>query len=47
MVCDITEITTDDGEKVYFEIIKNLATNQLLPWSIIPAYRCIDNIARY
>lgn len=34
MVCDITELKAHDGRKVYLEIIKDLATNQLLTWSI-------------
>ncbi|UXE89017.1 IS3 family transposase [Limosilactobacillus reuteri] len=34
MVCDITELKAHDGRKVYLEIIKDLATNQILTWSI-------------
>ena len=34
MVCDITELKAHDGRKVYLEIIKDLATNQLLTWSV-------------
>nr|MCG4641893.1 hypothetical protein [Bifidobacterium bifidum] len=34
MVCDITELKAKDGSKVYLEIIKDLATNQILTWEI-------------
>ena len=30
MVCDITELKAKDGSKVYLEIIKDLATSQIL-----------------
>lgn len=34
MVCDITELKAHNGQKVYLEIIKDLATNQILAWTI-------------
>ena len=34
MVCDITELKAHNGKKVYLEIIKDLATRQILTWSI-------------
>ncbi|WPU43630.1 IS3 family transposase [Limosilactobacillus reuteri] len=34
MVCDITELKTHNRRKVYLEIIKDLATNQILTWAI-------------
>ena len=34
MVCDVTELKAKDGKKVYLEIIKDLATKQILTWSI-------------
>ena len=34
MVCDITEFKAHNGQKVYLEIIKDLATNQILTWAI-------------
>ena len=34
MVCDVTELKAKDGSKVYLEIIKDLATNQILTWAI-------------
>lgn len=34
MVCDVAELKAKDGKKVYFEIIKDLATKQILTWSI-------------
>lgn len=34
MVCDITEFKAHDGRKVYLETIKDLATKQILTWSI-------------
>lgn len=34
MVCDITELKAHNGRKVYLEIIKDLATNQILAWAI-------------
>lgn len=34
MVCDITELKAHNGKKVYLEIIKDLATHQILTWSI-------------
>ncbi|KRL27186.1 hypothetical protein FD27_GL000937 [Limosilactobacillus frumenti DSM 13145] len=34
MVCDITELKAHNGKKVYLEIIKDLATSQILTWSI-------------
>lgn len=34
MVCDITELKAGNGKKVYLEIIKDLATKQVLTWAI-------------
>ena len=34
MVCDITELKAHNGQKVYLEIIKDLATKQILTWAI-------------
>ena len=34
MVCDITEFKAKNGQKVYLEIIKDLATKQVLTWAI-------------
>ena len=34
MVCDITELKAGNGHKVYLEIIKDLATNQILTWGL-------------
>lgn len=34
MVCDITEFKAHNGQKVYLEIIKDLATKQILTWAI-------------
>lgn len=34
MVCDVTELKAKDGKKVYLKIIKDLATKQILTWSI-------------
>ena len=34
MVCDITELKAKNGQKVYLEIIKDLATKQVLTWAI-------------
>jgi hypothetical protein len=34
MVCDITELKARNGKKVYLEIIKDLATKQVLTWAI-------------
>lgn len=34
MVCDITELKSANGQKVYLEIIKDLATNQILTWQL-------------
>lgn len=33
IVCDITELKAKNGQKVYLEIIKDLATNQILTWA--------------
>ena len=34
MVCDITEFKAYNGQKVYLEVIKDLATKQILTWAI-------------
>ena len=34
IVCDITELKAHNGQKVYLEIIKDLATKQILTWAI-------------
>ena len=34
MVCDITELKARNGKKIYLEIIKDLATKQVLTWAI-------------
>ena len=34
MVCDITELKAHNGQKVYLEIINDLATKQILTWAI-------------
>lgn len=34
MVCDITEFKAYNGQKVYLEVIKDLATKQILTWTI-------------
>lgn len=34
MVCDVTEFKAQNRQTVYLEIIKDLATNQILTWSI-------------
>ena len=34
MVCDITELKAGNGKKVYLEIIKDLATKQVLTCAI-------------
>lgn len=34
MVCDITELKAKNGQKVYLEIIKDLATKEILSWSL-------------
>lgn len=34
MVCNITEFKAHNGQKVYLEIIKDLATKQILTWAI-------------
>lgn len=34
MVCDITELKAHNGKKIYLEIIKDLATRQILTWLI-------------
>lgn len=34
MVCDITEMKAGNGKKIYLEIIKDLATKQVLTWAV-------------